>query len=240
MKKLIVAHRGAHDAEKGVIENTIPAFERAIRLGADMVELDVHKTKDGYLIVHHDGGVLLQGEKRPFAALNLNDVMSYADDTGLPIPTFREILDCTRGKIALDIELKKNPGQEKTIFDILSGMITPDDKCVITSFEESFISTIKKKSPLTRTGILVGNWKDTLDSRSRIDLCASSKADFWAPRYNIVGPELIQSAEAYQKKMYVWTVDKEPDIIRFINLQCVYAIITNTVETALHIREMKS
>jgi glycerophosphoryl diester phosphodiesterase len=77
---LVIAHRGA-SAERP--ENTLPAFERAIELGADFVELDVHADRDGRLVVTHD---------RP--------------KPGATYPSLEEALDLMRGRIGVMVELK--------------------------------------------------------------------------------------------------------------------------------------
>ena len=94
----VIAHRGASADER---ENTIPAFERAIELGADFVELDVQVSADGALVVFHDldlGRLTpLRGplRRRPLAELREHD-----------IPTFEEVVDLTRGRIGMMAELR--------------------------------------------------------------------------------------------------------------------------------------
>ena len=94
----VIAHRGASGEEK---ENTLPAFERAIELGADYVEFDVQAASDGGLVVFHDlrldrltdaRGPL---RTRPLAALS-----------ELGIPTLAEVLELTSGRIGVMAELK--------------------------------------------------------------------------------------------------------------------------------------
>jgi glycerophosphoryl diester phosphodiesterase len=94
----VIAHRGASADER---ENTIPAFERAIELGADFVELDVQASADGALVVFHDLDLErltpLRGpiRRRPLAELREHG-----------IPTLEEVVDVTRGRIGLMAELK--------------------------------------------------------------------------------------------------------------------------------------
>lgn len=94
----VIAHRGASADER---ENTLPAFERAIADGADFAELDVQCSADGALVVFHDLDLdrltPLRGplRRRPLAALR---------DVG--IPTLEEVVELTRGRIPLMVELK--------------------------------------------------------------------------------------------------------------------------------------
>jgi len=94
----VIAHRGASAEER---ENTVPAFERAIAVGADFVELDVQASADGALVVFHDLDLdrltPLRGplRKRPLAELREHG-----------IPTLEEVVELTRGRIGVMAELK--------------------------------------------------------------------------------------------------------------------------------------
>ena len=94
----VIAHRGASGEEQ---ENTLPAFERAIELGADYVEFDVQAASDGGLVVFHDLTLdRLTADRgplrtRPLAALR-----------ELGIPTLEEVLELTAGRIGVMAELK--------------------------------------------------------------------------------------------------------------------------------------
>jgi len=94
----VIAHRGASADER---ENTLPAFERAIELGADFVELDVQVSSDGVLVLFHDLDLdrltPLRGpmRRRPAAELREHG-----------IPTLDEVLELTRGRIGVMAELK--------------------------------------------------------------------------------------------------------------------------------------
>jgi glycerophosphoryl diester phosphodiesterase len=110
-KPLVIACRG--DAEHAP-ENTLPAFESAIAKGADGVELDVHLTADGHLIVHHfydlgatDDGAGLVGE-HALAELRALDSGSWFDPrfAGTKKPTLAEVLELCRGRTRLEMDLK--------------------------------------------------------------------------------------------------------------------------------------
>jgi glycerophosphoryl diester phosphodiesterase len=94
----VIAHRGASADER---ENTLRAFERAIELGADYVELDVQVSADGALVVFHDLDLdrltPLRGplRRRPLAELREHD-----------IPLFEDVLEVTRGRIGVMAELR--------------------------------------------------------------------------------------------------------------------------------------
>jgi len=107
-----IAHRGEHLHHP---ENTIPAFQEAIRLGADFIEVDVRTTADGKLVLSHDGKVdrrtTGQGEvaKMTFNEVRALDagIKSGAQFAGTKVPTFDEALDLARGKIGIYVDVKQ-------------------------------------------------------------------------------------------------------------------------------------
>src|SRR5438093_4749570 len=107
-----IAHRGEHLHHP---ENTLPAFQEAIRLGADFIEVDVRTTADGKLVLSHDGNVARrttrQGEiaKMTFDEVRKLDagVKSGLEFVGTRIPTFDEALDLARGRIGIYVDVKQ-------------------------------------------------------------------------------------------------------------------------------------
>jgi glycerophosphoryl diester phosphodiesterase len=95
----VIAHRGASAEER---ENTIPAFERAIALGADFVELDVQASADGALVVFHDLDLdRLTPLRGPLRRRTLAELREHG------IPTLEEVVELTRGRIGVMAELKR-------------------------------------------------------------------------------------------------------------------------------------
>src|SRR4051812_25316812 len=96
-----IGHRGA---PRRYLENTLPSFEEALKLGADAVELDVHVTADGGVVVHHDPD--LSGKVHPDSArrraisgLTLAEIRKVDLGAGERIPLLAEVLDLTRGRV---------------------------------------------------------------------------------------------------------------------------------------------
>ncbi len=111
----VVAHRGAHE---GIPENTLPAYQKAIDLGADFVEIDVRTTKDGKFVSVHNDKIdgYAEGAKgfvkeHTLDELRALDVGSRVGPQwkGTKIPTFEEILDLCKGKIGIYLDLKNAP-----------------------------------------------------------------------------------------------------------------------------------
>jgi glycerophosphoryl diester phosphodiesterase len=96
---LVLAHRGANRVAP---ENTVAAFEQALAMGADGVELDVHRSADGALVVHHDATVAGLGL---LAGMPLAAIRAARPD----VPTLGEALDVCRGRV-VNVEIKNSPG----------------------------------------------------------------------------------------------------------------------------------
>lgn len=123
----IIAHRGAHGP--GAPENTLAAFERAIDLGADMVELDVRRDADGELVVLHD---------EPPA------------DGSTGAPRLTEALDLCRGRIGVNLELKE-AGYVKEVVALLEDSAS----YLLSSFHEDVVREARRLAPALPTGLLV-------------------------------------------------------------------------------------
>ncbi|MGF9564699.1 glycerophosphodiester phosphodiesterase family protein [Neorhizobium sp. JUb45] len=110
----IVAHRGAWH---GAPENSLAAIERAIAVGADVVELDIRKSADGELLIMHDDTLLrmagIDRDAETFTIAELQAIALREDDGGehrattdQRIPTLKEVLEIIRGRIFADLDLK--------------------------------------------------------------------------------------------------------------------------------------
>jgi glycerophosphoryl diester phosphodiesterase len=150
----IVAHRGA-SAEAP--ENTLAAFERAIEVGADMIEFDVRRDSDGRLVVSHD----------PIR------------EPGPQVPTLEETLRLTQGRIQLDVELKE-PGCERDAIDQLLRYFPPSEFC-ITSFLSPALRETRAIHPGIRTGLIFAVWNDSVRGA-----CLSPNTDFLVAHYRLV------------------------------------------------------
>ncbi len=145
MRKLIVAHRGASKAARG---NTLEAFQKAIDAGAEMVELDVRRSRDGVLIVIHDPDLAgYWTADTDYAALE-----NLARRQGFHLPTLEEALRLGSGKIKFDLELKERRCEDEAVG--LAAAILPADDFMITSFRAPVILRVKKQYPRVRAGLL--------------------------------------------------------------------------------------
>jgi glycerophosphoryl diester phosphodiesterase len=231
-KKLIIAHRGAPGDSK---ENTIESFEKAIALGADMIEFDVRRTKDNIFISYHDETV--QG--RPIGDFTYEDVSQTAGDRGFHIPTVEEVLKWSRGKIKLDVELKEQ-GYEKEIVELLSKYFK-EDQFVITSFNDSSLKTIKDIDPHIKVGILLG--KSNLPLLTRLSeffpmkRCKRAKADFLAAHWKLLRFGFLERARRNNRPVFVWTVNDQEMMRKLFRDGRIHALVTDKPDLAISLRE---
>jgi len=123
---VVISHRGEHLRHP---ENTLPAFEEAVRVGADYFELDVRTTSDGKLVLMHDGTADRttngHGEiaKMTFEEVRALDARNRMDAfAGVKVPTFDEALDYARGKINIYVDVKQVAAKELVDHIVSHGM----------------------------------------------------------------------------------------------------------------------
>lgn len=106
-EKVLIAHRGLHDASKQIPENSLAAFQKAVEAGYGM-EMDLQLTKDGKLVVFHDKSLeRICGVKRNLTDLTYKELQKFSlQGTAERIPLFDEVLEIAGGKVPLIIEMK--------------------------------------------------------------------------------------------------------------------------------------
>jgi glycerophosphoryl diester phosphodiesterase len=227
-RPLVAAHRGF---AAGATENTIQAFDKAIDVGADMVEFDVRRTRDGELIVFHNGHVGGVGVSQ----LTRDDIAGAA---GVRPPLLAEVLDTCAGRIRLDVELKED-GYVPEVMTALRAACDPA-QTIVTSFLPAVVAQAKDAWPEIRTGLLVGDgpWAD-LPARLRevypVALARRVRADYLAPHYRLALVGVIRRAAAAGLPCLLWTVNSPALIRRYAGDPRIAAIITDAAAQAVSI-----
>ncbi|MBM7666076.1 glycerophosphoryl diester phosphodiesterase [Solibacillus kalamii] len=209
-----VAHRGATAYTP---ENTIAAFDLAVDMKADYIEIDVQRSKDGELVLIHDTTVdrTTDGTGKvgdlTLEQLRSLDAGSWKGEqfAGEPIPTFEEILDHYHGKIGILIELKAPelyPGIEEQVAAALieRNLHKPqNEKIIIQSFNFESIKKMDQLLPKVPIGVLTSNRADTtLEALQEF----STYADWFNPSYGIVTEELVNQVHSLGMQIGSWTV----------------------------------
>ncbi|MFS0690428.1 glycerophosphodiester phosphodiesterase family protein [Sporosarcina sp. 179-K 8C2 HS] len=229
-----VAHRGASGYAP---ENTIAAFDLAVDMKADYIEIDVQRSKDGELVLIHDTTVdrTTDGTGHvgdlPFEELRSLDAGSWFGEqyAGEPIPTFEEILDRYHGKIGILIELKAPelyPGIEEQVAEALleRNLDKPqNEKIIIQSFNFESMKKMNELLPRVPIGVLTSNRADTT---LKALLEFSTYADWVNPNYRIVTEELVEQVHSLGMQVGSWTV-RSQEAADFLFEMGVDAIITD-------------
>jgi len=154
----LYAHRGLHDGNVNVPENSMAAFRLAVENGCGM-ELDVQLTKDGQLIVHHDGSL-----RRVCGVDKLIKDTDYADLPLLPdgskIPLLSEVLSMVDGRVPLIVEVKHNGGAAKNAAGAWEVLKSYQGPYCVESFDPTAMYYFRKNAPHIVRGQLAsgGKW----------------------------------------------------------------------------------
>lgn len=220
---LVLGHRGAPGSAP---ENSLDSFRAALDQGADGVELDVRRSRDGALVLHHDAALVdgrLVGET-PRAQLPAN------------VPLLEEALEVCAGAV-VNVELKNIPGEPDfdaacgladAVVDLL-GARRGADQVIVSCFHLATIDRVKARSPRVRTGLL------TLfdpPAAAGVELAVSRGHDAVHPHHAFVDAGLVRAATARGLEVNTWTVD-EPDRIRELARLGVHGVVTNLPEVAV-------
>ncbi|MHB1311439.1 MAG: glycerophosphodiester phosphodiesterase [Gemmatimonadaceae bacterium] len=207
----IIAHRGV---SRERLENTIPAFQRAIDLGADGVELDVHVTRDGTVVVHHDpvirgasSDAALDGQ--PIVQLTTAEVASFRLADGGPVPTLLEVSALLRNRLTLYCELK-GQGTAAPSLDILRA---GGRRCAVHSFDHRMIAEAALLAPSVARGVLeVSRHVDAAGS-----LQSAGARDLWQ-LIEFIDDELVHQVHAAGGRVIAWTANEPSTIERLARL----------------------
>ncbi|HBE92676.1 MAG TPA: glycerophosphodiester phosphodiesterase [Gammaproteobacteria bacterium] len=225
----IVAHRGA--AGKAP-ENTLAAFHQAIDDKTDWIELDVQETVDGEVIVMHDSDFMkLAGNEIKvwdvtLAQLSDIDIGSWFDSSfsNERTPTLKKVLELSRGKANVVIELKyygHDEMLEQRVVDIVeeAGMV---NETAIMSLKYDAVKKVRALRPEWNIGLL---------SATAIGDLTSLDADFLAVAMGMASGGFVRRAHEAGKQVFVWTVNDPVSMSRMMSLG-VDGIITDEPEMA--------
>ncbi len=217
---LVLAHRGAN---RQAPENTLPAMARAVELGADGVELDVHRTADGHLVVRHDADT-------PAGALG--DLTRAEIAEALPdVPALAEVLDVCRGAL-VNVEVKDpDPRAVDVLVSLLAARAGVDD-VLVSSFHLPTVDLVHEREPGLATGFLSFGLDPFAALATAVEHGhAAVHPDVWA----LGDPEaLVAQAHDRGLRVNVWTVN-EPDQLLRLRGAGVDAVITDVPDLALDV-----
>ena len=223
-----IAHRGASAYEP---ENTLRAFERAIALGATMIELDVHLSRDGHPVVIHDPDLsrTTDGTGR-VGDLLLDEIQRLDAGLGERVPTLTQAIDLARGRAQLYIELK---GQQTPAIVVATLRDTDFvEQAIVGSFYPWLPQKAKFLEPAVRTSILISTRDQQADY---LQWALAVEADYLHPcwehgsptPHKLLTPDLIADIRGHGLGIILWHEERPEELRELVKLD-VDGICTNT------------
>jgi glycerophosphoryl diester phosphodiesterase len=211
-RPLVLAHRGSSRRAR---ENTLEAFALAREDGADGVELDVHRSRDGVLLVHHDAVIEGLGVLAEHEAGAVRAAFAW-------IPTLAEVLDECRG-LLVNIEIKNSPkdldfdpdeSAAAAVVDLLATRAGAD-RVLVSSFHLPSIDRVHALAPGVPTGYLTVLRPPPADA---IDVAIRGGHGAVHPFFGVLAdgaaPAVTELAHTRGVSVHTWTVNEPDDVLR--------------------------
>lgn len=202
---LKIGHRGAKGYEP---ENTLIAFEKAINLGVDGIELDVHLSSDNELIVIHDETVdRTTNGKGEVNQLSLKELKALKIEITEKIPTLNEVLDVVNKRCFINIELK-GIGTAQPVIQLITHYISEKNwdynNFIISSFDWKMLEETHSLDSKIKIGVLT---EESIDKA----LAFAKKINAFSihPDYELLSKENVILMQQNGFEVYPWTVNSE-------------------------------
>jgi len=220
---LVIAHRGASGQRP---ENTLPAFALAVEMGADMIETDLHRTRDGAVVISHDETLAALGGRGEIGDVTLAELRRLDAGGGERMPTLDEVLDRFGGRIAWNLELKQGstgayPGLEAAALDAVRvrGLLP---RTLFSSFYDPVLARLRALEPAARIGLLISRRYP----RQAVERARALGAEALHPELELVDAAWVAAAHEAGLAVHVFTVDEPEAMARLLALG-VDGIFTN-------------
>lgn len=229
---LVIAHRGASAVEP---ENTLRAFARSIEMGAQMIELDLHCTRDGQVVVIHDDDLshTTNGRGR-VSRLTFDEVRLTDAGKGERVPTLQETLELTRGRVQLYLEIKAPAAAAETLRIVRA--FGCQDEVMLASFDLELMKQLGEEVSDMEIGLILGTpslnprvrWREAFPWLA----LRQFKYQTLCMQVKMCTSILARNIKRQGKKLYVWTANSEADYARMIKRN-VDGIVTDTPDRLL-------
>ena len=214
VRPLVISHAGC---EGHAPANTLAGVERAIALGADAIEIDVHASADGVPVVIHDRTLDRttdgSGNVRdtPLAALRALNAAAAEPDWPQrePIPTLEQVVDAARGRALLVVEVKPTDIEEEVLSVLRTAGTT--DGLMVWSFRAEVVARFRALEPALPAALLVRRGET---AETGFDAALRANAQACSLHHSLVTPLSVQAARRRGLGPYTWTVNDEAEMRR--------------------------
>jgi glycerophosphoryl diester phosphodiesterase len=213
-KPLVIAHRGASGERP---ENTLSAYELAVAQRADMIEIDLHRTRDGAIVICHDEELAGLGGRGEIADASFAEVRALDAGAGERVPTLDEVLGGFGKRIPFNLELKQSTRgayaglEAETLARVERLEIL--DRTLFSSFYDPVLAELRALSPKARIGVLVSG-RAPEGWRERCRRFGAEAVHFWV---GLATPEAVAAAHGDGLAVHVYTVDEPDEMARLID-----------------------
>jgi glycerophosphoryl diester phosphodiesterase len=223
-----IAHRGASAYEP---ENTLRAFDRAIEMGATMLELDVHLSQDSHPVIIHDADLSrTTGGTGRVVDMTLDQIKRFDVGQGERVPTLSEVIKLVRGRAELYIELKGQHTPEPVVKALQAADFA--DQAIVGSFYPWLPQRVKFLAPTIRTSILIGR---EVQQGDFIEWALAVEADYVHPcwekaspaPHKLLTPQLISDIRQRGLGVVLWHEERPAELRELVKFD-VDGICTNT------------
>jgi glycerophosphoryl diester phosphodiesterase len=205
-------------------------LEAAVTSGADYAELDIRRTADGELVVHHD-------ERVAGARLARSTYRQLCAAAGHRVPRVREALEVLAGRVKGHLDLKE-PGTEHEVVSLALDLLGPRN-FVVTTDNPASIATVKKTFPQVLTALSVSRYlpqPGTVRDFFPVDRIRACGADWVAVHHRLARLGVLRQCAREGIPAMVWTVNHEPLMRRFLTDDRVSVLITDHPADAVRLR----
>jgi glycerophosphoryl diester phosphodiesterase len=193
---LIIGHRGA----AGLCpENTVASFQRAVELGVDAVELDVHLCENELCVIHDATLERTSNGEGAVANYSLTELRKLDAGQGEKIPLLREVFLLLPDHVGINVELK-GAGTAEALADFMTGYADRD--VLVSSFDHALLEKFQKLSPLVPVAPLFSKWRN-----NPADAAKKLQSRFVNLSRKIVTPQRCREITAEALGILVYTVN---------------------------------
>ncbi|NVM34105.1 MAG: hypothetical protein HWN81_00820 [Candidatus Lokiarchaeota archaeon] len=236
---LIIGHRGAFDEAP---ENTLKGFKKAIELGADYIEFDVHQSQDGALVVIHDNDILRRmGYNNSINQMTLKELQKLDLGEGERIPELWEVLKLAKGNINLVCEIKAKGISDKVITLLREEEVI--DSTIIQSFYVNILLEVRKLEPKLELAAIVPITEEYIPEWHKKKNLIENVIDLDFPiletRHKNVDEEFLRYSHKHNLKVFAYTINTKKTMKRMVKMG-VDGIIVNSISKAKRVLEQKN
>jgi len=229
---LVYGHRGA---KAYAPMNTLPAFELAARQGAHAIELDVHRSRDGYPVIIHDFTVDTttngHGRVNELTLKKLKSLDAGAwfgpEFAGVQIPTLDEVFEAVGHRVFVNVEIKAETSYTDGIEEVVANCIKRhqmQQRVLVSSFNPTTLSRFRARMPDVPIGYLYEGTASTLPVEAIYEA--------YHPCHTLITHQLVAECRQRQQLINVWTVNDPARALELCVLG-VHGIITDKPDTIL-------